>query len=206
VKRLALDAGTVAAIAEQATKGRCAPAVLQPGRVDIRPPAGVDDNVRALLDLADLLDPVAQILPHGAIDLFLAPVLLLVDGKADPIPGTPLQRQDIALCKRGVVGDGNGQGDFRMRDGLGVALTVSAGFETNLASVPRALWAIFPPYGFHLRVAIVHYYLYARRTIVDRGRVDSIFLAIMLRYGVRTRRARAMYLAVRLFGAGAWGR
>ncbi|WP_421878506.1 DUF1353 domain-containing protein [Pacificispira sp.] len=89
------------------------------------------------------------------------------------------------------------------RDGLGVSLTIPAGFHTDLASVPRALWPIFPPFGFHLRAAIVHDWLYVNRP-VSRARADAIFLEIMLRYGVPAWRARAMYFAVRIFGGRAW--
>lgn len=39
---------------------------------------------------------------------------------------------------------------------------VPIGFSTDGASVPRLLWAIFPPMGPYLRAAIVHDYLYTR--------------------------------------------
>jgi hypothetical protein len=91
------------------------------------------------------------------------------------------------------------------RDGLGVSLTIPAGFETDLASVPPALWPIFPPFGFHLRAAIVHDYFYATGCIA-RARADAIFLTIMQRYGVAPWRCWAMYLAVRLFGGRNWGK
>lgn len=89
-------------------------------------------------------------------------------------------------------------------DGL-MRLTVPAGFETDLASVPRALWSVFPPYGDHLKAAVVHDYLYRYNTI-SRARCDAIFLAVMARYGVPAWKRWCMYGAVRLFGGPAYRR
>jgi hypothetical protein len=175
-----------------------------PRGLDLENPGDVAMMAAAAQEDADLADSLAGLdlpqgidldipYPHGSAQPFL---------EVDPIQVTFDEALSLARGKetwRLVA-------PVRMRDGLGAALTIPAGFETDLASVPRILWPFFPPYGFHLRAAIVHDYLYARRTIVDRGRADAIFLAIMLRYGVRPWRARAMYLAVRLFGAAAWGR
>ena len=40
-----------------------------------------------------------------------------------------------------------------------LTLTVPTGYESNLASTPRLLWPIFPPFGRYSPCAIVHDYL-----------------------------------------------
>ncbi len=83
------------------------------------------------------------------------------------------------------------------------SFTIPEGFQSDLASVPRALWPIFPPYGNHLRAAIVHDWLYSNR-LIARGRADALFLAAMKAYGTAGWRRWVMYLAVRAFGWMAW--
>jgi hypothetical protein len=78
-------------------------------------------------------------------------------------------------------------------------ITVPAGFETDLASVPRLLWGLIPPYGRYIRAAIIHDYLYATGKI-DRERADGIFLALMRQDKVEKWKQIIMYLAVRGFG------
>lgn len=83
--------------------------------------------------------------------------------------------------------------------GSGVVITVPAGFATDYASVPRALWWLFPPHGRYKRAAVVHDYLYSCGCI-HRAIADAVFLAAMevLRVGRASR--WTMYLAVRAFG------
>jgi hypothetical protein len=80
---------------------------------------------------------------------------------------------------------------------------VPAGTVTDLASVPRLLWAIFPPHGRYAKAAIVHDYLYAQ-AIGTKAEADSIFNEAMAVLGVPKWRRRAMYAAVRWFGRGAY--
>jgi hypothetical protein len=82
-------------------------------------------------------------------------------------------------------------------------ICVPAGTVTDLASVPRVLWAIFPPHGKYAKAAIVHDYLYAQ-AIGTKAEADSIFNEAMAVLGVPKWRRRAMYAAVRLFGRGAF--
>lgn len=42
----------------------------------------------------------------------------------------------------------------------GAILTIPKGFRTDLSSVPRLLWALFPPFGDFIRAAIVHDWMY----------------------------------------------
>ncbi len=92
--------------------------------------------------------------------------------------------------------------EIEYRDGL-AKFNIPAGFETDLASVPRFLWAVFPPYGDHLKAAVVHDYLYGFNTI-SRVQADAIFLAAMKAYGVKAWRRWVMYLAVRVCGGKAY--
>jgi len=88
-------------------------------------------------------------------------------------------------------------------DRRGVVVKVPAGFDTDLASVPRVLWSWMPPTGRYLRAAIVHDWLYKTATM-PRKTADRIFHALMIRFGVGPARARLMYSAVRVGGRGAW--
>jgi hypothetical protein len=78
-------------------------------------------------------------------------------------------------------------------------ITVPAGFVTDLASVPRFLWVVFPPHGRYAKAAIVHDWLYSHGN-VSRKQADLIFLEGMLVLGVPHWKARVLYFAVRLFG------
>ena len=80
-------------------------------------------------------------------------------------------------------------------------IKVPVGYVTDLASVPRIFWALFPPHGRYAKAAIVHDYLYdnALRT---KKEADQIFLDGMRVLGVPWCRREIMYLAVRLFGRG----
>ncbi|MGT3245452.1 DUF1353 domain-containing protein, partial [Yersinia enterocolitica] len=39
-------------------------------------------------------------------------------------------------------------------------IKVPTGYVTDLASVPRVFWALFPPHGRYAKAAIIHDYLY----------------------------------------------
>ncbi len=76
---------------------------------------------------------------------------------------------------------------------------VPAGFYTDFASIPRALWGLFPPTGRYGKAAVVHDYLY-QCTNLDRATCDQVFLEAMEALGVGWWTCRTMYLAVRLVG------
>ena len=83
---------------------------------------------------------------------------------------------------------------------------VPRGFQTDFASVPRAFWGVYPPYGTHTKAAVVHDYLYREQPIVRGGKpisrkdADGIFERIMRELGTSWWRRKTMHLAVRLFG------
>lgn len=83
-------------------------------------------------------------------------------------------------------------------------ITVPDNFATDLASVPKALWAIFPPFGHHAKAAVLHDYLYGQGTR-PRKQCDEIFLEAMAAMGVSKTRRYLMYWAVRAFGKKAYG-
>lgn len=85
------------------------------------------------------------------------------------------------------------------------AFEVPAGFETDLASVPRLFWAVFPPHGKYTRAAVLHDWLYHTH-LTSRADADGLFLRVMLEHRTRRYRAHLMYRAVRIFGARAWRR
>jgi hypothetical protein len=88
-------------------------------------------------------------------------------------------------------------------DVLGATITVPQGFETDLASIPRALWRLLPPVGKYDGAAVLHDWLY-RAGGVTRAQADAVLHEAMgvLQVG---RVARALiYRAVRLGGAELW--
>lgn len=80
-------------------------------------------------------------------------------------------------------------------------ITVPAGFVTDLASIPRLFWNIFPPYDKYAKAAIIHDYLYVN-SINTKKYADNIFLEAMTVLGVETWRKYIIYWAVVLFGKG----
>ncbi len=91
--------------------------------------------------------------------------------------------------------------EFWLTDNPVDVIAVPAGYVTDLASVPRILWSVFPPHGRYAKAAIIHDWLYdnALRT---KHEADKIFLDAMCVLGVPRWRRMLMYCAVRLFGRG----
>ncbi len=80
-------------------------------------------------------------------------------------------------------------------------ITVPAGTITDLASVPRILWSVFPPHGRWAKAAIVHDYLYDN-AIGTKAWADAVFNEAMGVLGVPLWRRKLMFWAVRCFGRG----
>jgi hypothetical protein len=81
-------------------------------------------------------------------------------------------------------------------------ITVPKGTITDLASVPRSLWAIYPPHGKYAKAAIVHDYLYQKQA--GKEYADSIFLEGMKVLGVPKYHANVLYYVVAAFGHAAY--
>lgn len=82
---------------------------------------------------------------------------------------------------------------------------VKQGFGTDLASVPRLLWNVIPPFGRYAGAAVVHDYLYQSHE-GNRLHADLVFLYAMHELRVPRWKRQAMFRAVRMFGNGPWKR
>lgn len=81
-------------------------------------------------------------------------------------------------------------------------IRVPVGFVTDFASIPRGLWAIFPPWGAKYgKPAIIHDYCY-ETAWECKQRADDVFYEAMGIMGARDWVRRLMWLAVRFFGKG----
>lgn len=76
-----------------------------------------------------------------------------------------------------------------------------AGSITDLTSVPRLLWTIFPPIGKYAKAAIIHDYLYDQ-ALYSKAIADSVFYEAMGVLEVPQWRRWVMYQAVKWFGRG----
>ena len=86
-----------------------------------------------------------------------------------------------------------------------VKIVAPAGFETDLASIPRVMRPLFPVHGPHTRAAVIHDWLYHDQRIggqwIKRATADWIFYEAMRGRGTNWLMARSMYYAVR---SGGW--
>ena len=81
-------------------------------------------------------------------------------------------------------------------------IEVPVGTITDLASVPRFFWRIFPPFGNYSQAAIVHDHLYRSDPYnMKRAKADEIFLQAMRDLGVGWWKRNTIWSAVR---AGGW--
>lgn len=85
-------------------------------------------------------------------------------------------------------------------------IEVPKGTETDLASIPRFLWCLLPPFGRYSQAAVIHDYLYSTEGtgVLSRKDSDNIFYELMIRYGTYKWKAKLMYFAVRIFGRLYW--
>ena len=73
---------------------------------------------------------------------------------------------------------------FRYFSSLGM-ITAPEGFITDGASVPRAFWPIFGPFGKYLKAAVIHDYLYSvNNKHYTRKQSDLLFKEAMFNDGV----------------------
>ena len=82
-----------------------------------------------------------------------------------------------------------------------MTITVPNGFVTDLASVPRALWSIFPPFGLYSGASVVHDYIYRTPEIqCTKNIADMVFRELMQQAHVPEVTRESMFLAVQAFG------
>ena len=80
----------------------------------------------------------------------------------------------------------------------GSGYTVPQGFITDLASIPRFLWTVWPPFGKYTSAAVLHDYL-CESAWISRKDGDKIFLEAMEHSDVPALKRWCIYLAVRLY-------
>lgn len=86
-----------------------------------------------------------------------------------------------------------------------VSFTIPKGFITDLASVPKIVWNLYPPFGLYTGAAVAHDYIYRTAQMrMTRAEADLVFLEVMQQAQVRDTKAQLMYLAVRAFGASSY--
>jgi hypothetical protein len=104
--------------------------------------------------------------------------------------------------------------------GSGETLTVPAGYLTDFASVPQPFWNIEPPLGDAGKAAVVHDALYStagtmliggfcgrtRKKPYARAEADGIFDEALAVLAVPAWKRALLWAAVRVGGAGGWGR
>lgn len=78
-------------------------------------------------------------------------------------------------------------------------VVVPIGFASDGASVPRALWSIYPPFDRYLEAAVVHDWFCVTKRI-DSVTAAKVFCEAMAVCGVSWWRRAKMYHAVRWFG------
>ncbi len=86
----------------------------------------------------------------------------------------------------------------RYTNGGQIRVIVPRGTVTDLATTPRILWPIFPPWGRWNASAILHDYLCVHR-VCSRFLADALFREAMKDDGVPLWRRVTMYYAVRLY-------
>lgn len=83
-------------------------------------------------------------------------------------------------------------------------ITVPVGFKTDLASIPRIMWNILPPFGKYDAAAVVHDYLYQYNG-VSRKQADDVLCEAMQILGVSRVTRLVIYSGVRVGGWKPWG-
>lgn len=92
----------------------------------------------------------------------------------------------------------------------GELIIVPRGFDTDFASVPRALWSIYPPFGSYQQAAVIHDFLYYEQRLgeepLTRAQADAIFLSAMESTNVGWLTRKIIYSAVRVGGWVYWNK
>lgn len=90
-------------------------------------------------------------------------------------------------------------------------LIIPKGYATDFASVPRILWAIFPPHGRMATPAVLHDYMYDKRIGEAyfgqkraRRKADRLFLKNCIAAHVPAWQAVMVYYAIRIFAKKWW--
>jgi hypothetical protein len=94
--------------------------------------------------------------------------------------------------------------DLRYRIGKSnFTVVVPAGFVTDFASTPRAIWGVLPPVGSYQLPAVVHDFLYWDQGCT-RQQADDLLRVAMAEHKVKAFERDVIWQAVRRFGDSAW--
>ena len=86
-------------------------------------------------------------------------------------------------------------------------IKIKKGFVTDLASTPRIVWSIFPPFGKYAFACVIHDYLYINsEIIVSRAFADAEFKRIIKASGASVLTANLFYAYVRALGWINWNK
>lgn len=88
-------------------------------------------------------------------------------------------------------------------NGLSLRVSAPKGFKSDLTSIPRLLWPLFPPDGQYEEAAVLHDYLYSLEEI-PRWLCDAVFRHVMQYTGVPMWKRILLYWGVRI--GGRWAR
>jgi len=122
-------------------------------------------------------------------------------------PSDAMAQQPIPPVPLTSFGDGQDSvltADLTYRIGeTNHVIVVPAGFVTDFASTPRAIWAVLPPFGKHQLAAIVHDFLYWDQGCT-REQADALLRVAMHESRVEPGKRDVIWQAVRTFGGAAW--
>lgn len=91
----------------------------------------------------------------------------------------------------------------KLNDHTQLSIIVPRGFVTDLASTPKEIWSIYPPFGKYLSAAILHDYLYWRQECEPKE-ADEIIYQTMRDAGVDQATQSRFYAALQAAGDAAW--
>ena len=81
-------------------------------------------------------------------------------------------------------------------------ISIPKGYESDLASIPRAFWSIMSPNKSELIApALIHDLLYGENCLYTRKMADDIFYRALRNNGVSFYDSAKLYTGVRIFGA-----
>ena len=90
-----------------------------------------------------------------------------------------------------------------LNEEIRASIRVPKGFVTDLASTPRRVWALYPPFGKYLSASIVHDYLYWTQ-VCDRDQADKIFYQAMKQSQVDMATQAIFLMILKSQGLPAW--
>jgi hypothetical protein len=122
-------------------------------------------------------------------------------------PPDAVAQQPIAPAPFTPFGDGQSSvlmADLKYEIGTtNFTIVVPAGFVTDFASTPRAIWAVLPPFGTYQLAAVVHDFLYWDQGCT-REQADALLRVAMEESKVGPAKRDVIWEAVRKFGGTAW--